>query len=187
MSTGLLTAAWFGGQRLYGERDSLLEMVARFPRPKAPAARKPLILPHEKDYAEFLAGLDLRHIAPYEILSAHRRERNGVCNVLPPRELWTGIIPTLEMADELRVRLGVPLRRINSAYRCPRYNSQCSGAAKGSYHTRNCALDLVYDCGPEAAMREAKKMRAEGRFRGGLGLYSSFIHLDTRGRNATWA
>jgi len=35
-------------------------------------------------------------------------------------------------------------------------------------------------------MAEAKKMREEGLFRGGLGLYKTFIHLDTRGRNATW-
>ncbi len=61
------------------------------------------------------------------------------------------------------------------------------GSASRSYHTKNCALDLVYDCPPEEALAEAKKMRSEGRFKGGLGLYSNFIHLDTRGSNAVWS
>jgi len=157
---------------------------ARPPKPQSPP--KPTILPHEKDYATFLKKLDLRYISPHEILSAHRRERNGVANSLPPREYWNGMVPTLKVADELRHRLGVILRYITSAYRSPEYNAQCPGASPRSYHTKNIALDLVYDCPASVAMTEARKMRDEGLFKGGLGLYKTFIHIDTRGRNANW-
>jgi len=174
------------------------EKIARIPHiefpefPKSPtpssppAPREPLILPHEEHYAEFLENLNLRYLAPHEIISPHRRERNGIANVLPPRKYWRRMVPTLKMADELRHRLGVKLLYITSAYRSPEYNAECPGASPGSYHTRNLALDLVYDCPSEMVMDEARKMRAEGLFRGGLGLYKTFIHLDTRGRNANW-
>ncbi|MGJ8697729.1 MAG: D-Ala-D-Ala carboxypeptidase family metallohydrolase [Verrucomicrobiaceae bacterium] len=147
---------------------------------------KPIPLPGEKNYAAFLASLNLRFIAPHEIIAAHRRQRNGISNQLPPRELWHRIVPALHIADQLRHRLGHRLSHITSAYRHPHYNAQCPGAASRSQHTQNRALDLVYDCDPQVAMTEALAMRREGRFKGGLGLYSSFIHLDTRGRNATW-
>ena len=153
------------------------------PRRKAPA---PTPLPGENDYGEYIESLGLRHISPHEIFSAHRRNRNGISNSLPPKELWTRITPTLKAADELRHRLGVPLTYITSAYRSPAYNRQCPGAAKYSQHMENRALDLVYACPPEDAFKEACRMRGEGSFKGGLGLYSSFIHIDTRGRNATW-
>ncbi len=144
------------------------------------------ILPHEKNYEEFIAKLKLRYISPHEVISAHRRERSGVKNSLPPRTLWNRIKLPLQMADTLRSRLGCRLEYIASAYRSPAYNAKCPGAATQSYHMKNCALDLVFDCAPEEAMREAKKMRREGLFKGGLGLYRTFIHIDTRGRNATW-
>ncbi len=143
-------------------------------------------LPGESDYRSFLATLDLRYISPNEIISPHIRERRGVSNELPPRELWTRMSATLKVADELRHRLGVKMRYITSAYRCPAYNAILAGAASRSQHMENRALDIVYDCSPRTAMIEARKMRDEGLFQGGLGLYSSFIHIDTRGRNATW-
>ncbi len=31
-----------------------------------------------------------------------------------------------------------------------------------------------------------RAIRSEGKFRGGVGLYPEFVHVDTRGRNADW-
>jgi len=50
----------------------------------------------------------------------------------------------------------------------------------------NRALDLVFAGGPAEAAETAKELREEGFFRGGIGTYTSFVHIDTRGRNATW-
>jgi|GEM_PF-623291 len=177
----------FGGhQYLQNRRSSGEGGSADFKRAKPKRKPAPLILPDEKDYAAFLATLKLRYIAPHEVISAHRRERNGVQNTLPPRHLWQQMVPTLRVADELRSRLGVKLLYIASAYRSPNYNRQCPGAASNSYHIKNRALDLIYDCSTSHAMSVAKSLRDEGYFKGGLGKYSSFIHIDTRGYNATW-
>ena len=149
-----------------------------------PAPLRPL--ENEDLYADFLASLDLRHLSPREIIDPHRGTTNGVENSLPPEAKWEKLIPTLRAADEIRERLGVPLCRITSGYRCPRYNAAIPGAVRGSYHTKNQALDLVYFCSPHEAYRTAVQLRNEGYFRGGVGLYSTFIHLDTRGYAATW-
>ena len=152
----------------------------------SPDLPPPPPLDQENDYTDFLANLNLRHLSPDEIIHPHRGVARGVANVLPPRRMWKQLIPTLRLADELRERLGVPLSRITSAYRSPKYNARIPGAVRNSYHTRNVALDLVYYCSPRKAYQMALKLRREGFFRGGIGLYPGFIHLDTRGYPATW-
>ncbi|GAA5483246.1 YcbK family protein [Haloferula sargassicola] len=155
------------------------------PQPR-PSTCEPRFSGTEKAYASYLGGLGLRHIRPHEVINAHHRTRCGVPNHLPPRELWERLGPTLKVADEMRERLGVPLRVIASVYRSPAYNAQCPGAATRSQHIENRALDLIFDTSPEHVARMAKHLRAEGFFRGGVGLYPSFVHVDTRGYNATW-
>ncbi len=146
----------------------------------------PRPLSREDEYADFLASLDLRHIAPHEVIDPHRNTFNAVENELPPERLWEKLSLTLRVADEIRERLGVPLVRFSSAYRSPRYNCEIPGAVHSSYHTRNQALDVVYFCPIRDAYNMAVKLRNEGFFRGGIGLYPTFIHLDTRGYAATW-
>lgn len=139
-----------------------------------------------RDYRAFLASHPLRHLSPREVIRPHFKKRGDTLCGLPPQELWPDLLPTLQAADELRHRLGVPLRLVISAYRSPQYNAKCPGASRSSQHLRNRALDLVFDCPPEEAFAMADQMRREQVFTGGLGLYDRFIHLDTRGRNATW-
>ncbi|MDF1826028.1 MAG: D-Ala-D-Ala carboxypeptidase family metallohydrolase [Verrucomicrobiales bacterium] len=142
-------------------------------------------LKDEADYRAFLGGLSLRYITANEIIRPHRNVRGGIANELPPRHMWKRLVPTLRVADEIRHRLGSPLKLINSAYRSPDYNLACSGATQ-SFHMQNRALDLMFREGPEAASAASKELREEGFFKGGIGTYSSFIHIDTRGFDATW-
>ncbi len=142
-------------------------------------------LKDEADYRIFLDGLSLRYVTADEIIRPHRNVRGVVANELPPRHMWSRLIPTLRVADEIRHRLGSPLKLVNSAYRSPDYNLACSGA-KHSYHMQNRALDLMFKEGAKAASAVAKELREEGFFRGGIGTYSTFIHVDTRGFDATW-
>ncbi|NNC89678.1 MAG: DUF882 domain-containing protein [Akkermansiaceae bacterium] len=154
------------------------------PEPEVVEAPPPL--DHEDAYAEFLASLDLRYIRPHEVINPHRASLNNVANRLPPEDIWERLAPTLRAADEIRDRLGAPLLRITSAYRCPTYNRQIPGAAARSFHTRNQALDLVYGGSNREAAEVARRLRNEGAFCGGIGVYPTFIHIDTRGYNANW-
>ena len=144
------------------------------------------MLTEQEAYTEFLASLGLRHITPREVIEPHWSDLNGISNELPPRHLWDRLPATLRVADEIRERLGVPLLRITSAYRSPRYNRQIAGAASRSFHTRNQALDLVFACSARKSCEVARQLRAEGFFKGGIGQYSTFLHIDTRGYNASW-
>lgn len=152
--------------------------------------KKAIALPSEplnhQSYESYLDSLKLRFIRPDEILEPHYSRCRGVRNCLPPRTLWSNMAPTLRVVDEVRRRLGAPLIRINSAYRSPYYNSRVRGAACGSYHIQNQALDLKFACSPSSVSRVARQLRAEGYFAGGIGTYSSFVHIDTRGTNVTW-
>jgi hypothetical protein len=147
----------------------------------------PIVLDAEgREYECFLASLGLRHIQPMEMLRPHFKMRGTVRNALPPRETWSSIAPTLRVADELREKLGARLVTIASAYRSPEYNAMCPGAAAQSYHMRNMALDLVFDCAPQKVVEAAVALRSGGLFAGGIGRYPGFTHVDTRGRNADW-
>lgn len=170
--------AFFG---LFGPSRSERFEALNLPEPWRRVLGAPL-----EDYALFLERLRLRHITVRQIIEPHLRRRSGVQNELPPRSMWRSIRGSLQVADELAARLDAPLQSIISAYRSPAYNARCRGASPDSYHTRNMALDLRYRCPPSRVAREARRMRDEGGFEGGIGSYGSFTHIDTRGRNATW-
>lgn len=138
------------------------------------------------NYREFLATIPLRHISIHQVVHSHFKKRGGIANTLPPPELWGSMTPTLLLADELAHRLEAPLLEVTSAYRSPEYNAQIQGAAEGSFHVRNQALDLKFDCPVSRVAATAHRMREEGLFLGGIGIYPTFLHLDTRGHNADW-
>ena len=126
------------------------------------------------------------HFDAGEFTSYFATERRGVRNSEPPREMWQAIVPTLRVVDALRKHLGKPVV-ILSSYRSPAYNAPIEGAAKKSYHTRFMALDIaVSGYTPKQVHAVLRKWRSEGKFKGGLGLYQSFVHIDTRGYNADW-
>ena len=137
------------------------------------------------EYTAYLAGLKLRHFSPQEITSYAFRERGGVMNSLPPRELWRNIVPTLWLVDQLREYLNKPIT-LSSIYRSHEYNQQVGGATQ-SYHMRNMAIDFVVDSVSPGRVHEILlNMRAAGSFLGGIGKYHHFTHVDTRGSAATW-
>jgi hypothetical protein len=137
-------------------------------------------------YCEYLRSLQLTRISVGQILESHAKCRGGVWNALPPQSMWRNIGPTLKAVDLVAAELGQPVREVVSVYRTPRYNSKCPGAACGSYHMRNNAIDVRFGAGPTTVAAAATRLRAIGRFHGGVGHYPSFTHIDTRGVNATW-
>ena len=137
-------------------------------------------------YGRYLSTMRLRHISVQEIIATHAKRKGSVWNTLPPRSQWRNIGQTLRIADEISSRLGTSVKNVTSAFRSPSYNARCPGAKPNSYHKQNYALDLKFYSSPYTVARVARSIRQEGKFRGGVGRYSGFTHVDTRGYNADW-
>lgn len=132
----------------------------------------------------------LRFFKPDEFLmkgASHFNQHSNAygLNTDPPQALWSNIVPTARVLDELRARLDAPIR-ILSAYRSPAYNKTIDGATH-SQHVDFRAIDFSCTWGkPDKWAQELLQMRHEGWFTGGIGMYKTFIHIDTRGWNADW-
>ncbi|RWO49228.1 N-acetylmuramoyl-L-alanine amidase [Mesorhizobium sp.] len=144
-------------------------------------------------FEAFIEGLGLEHFSPGEFLFLGASNASGgSCagkNTFPPPDLWPRISNTARMLDEIRRRLGAPVR-ILSCYRSPAYNS-CVGGESASHHMKFNAVDWRCTAGDVHLWhRTAKEVRqSDPTFLGGVGLYvgSNFIHIDTRGHEANWS
>jgi N-acetylmuramoyl-L-alanine amidase len=143
-------------------------------------------------FEAFIGDLGLQYFSPAEFLIMGASNQPGAScagrNMFPARELWPNIGKTARMLDEIRKRLGAPVR-ILSCYRAPAYNS-CIGGESASLHMKFNAIDWRCDSGSVHDWhRTAKEVRRSSPdFLGGVGLYvnSRFIHVDTRGHEANW-
>lgn len=137
-------------------------------------------------YARFVQSLNLRNITPRMVLAPHFKSSGGVANTLPPKSYWMKLGPTLKLVDNIVSRLGSPLKEIASAYRSPSYNRAVGGRTK-SYHMQNMACDIkIHGVSSYHVAAAARDLRGRGVFRGGIGRYPAFVHLDTRGLNVDW-
>lgn len=137
-------------------------------------------------YARHLSSLRLKNVSVQDVIKAHAKKRGSCWNQLPPESMWTELDPTLKVTDHVAQAMGVGLNAVVSAYRSPSYNSRCPGAKTRSYHMKNQALDLVFKTRPSRVARVAREMRDNGFFEGGVGSYSNFTHIDTRGYSVDW-
>ena len=171
------------------EQDALRNYWSRFTEfcesIEIPQAGVALSDPSASAYAIFLASANLRHISVPLVLRPHGNRHGRVQNSLPPQPLWKNILPTLRIADKLAGEMGEKIT-FRSIYRSPEYNATCPGAAKWSQHLRNRAIDLSMESSPAAVAKVARRLRESGTFRGGIGIYPSFVHIDTRGHNSDW-
>ncbi len=139
-----------------------------------------------KDYAAYLSSLRLQRLTPKQVIEAHAKRHGTVWNMLPPRSLWRQMAPTLRVIDRVAMELNQPVGEIISAYRSPAYNATCRGASRGSWHQANAAVDVKFGARPSTVANTARSLRSRGFFRGGIGRYGSFTHIDTRGQNVDW-
>lgn len=141
-------------------------------------------------FKAFVTSLGLRHFGPEELLFMGNSNAAGAScagrNSPPPANLWPRIANTAKMLDEIRHRLGASCR-ILSAYRAPAYNN-CIGGESASLHMSFNAIDFRCTSGTSTQWRDvARTVRSSNpAFKGGIGLYSSFVHIDTRGSIANW-
>ena len=139
-----------------------------------------------QSYAMYLDGLQLKYVDPLQIIRAHAKNQGSLWNTLPPRSMWSSMAGTLKAVDRVATVIGQPVKEVASAYRSPAYNRRCSGAKSASWHMQNFALDLKFKASPSTVARAARAVRSKGFFKGGIGRYSSFTHIDTRGQNVDW-
>lgn len=138
-------------------------------------------------YANYVQGLRLRSITPRMVLAPHFKTRGNVVNSIPPKRIWKKIGPTLKVIDQMSREMGLPVKAIYSAYRSPRYNAAVRGHPR-SWHQFNQAVDVVFHgAGSRHVASVARFLRDRKRsFRGGIGTYRGFVHVDTRGFNSDW-
>lgn len=70
---------------------------------------------------------------------------------------------------------------ITSGYRCAAHNKEVGGATN-SYHTKGQATDIVVNgVSPQEVAKYAESIGVKG-----IGLYDTFVHIDTRTRKSFW-
>lgn len=137
-------------------------------------------------YANFIKGLKLKNVTPRMVLSPHFKTRGRTRNSLPPRYMWKNIAPTLRVIDKMATKMRRSPSELLSIYRSPAYNRAVRGKSR-SYHMQNIAVDCRFSgVSPRTVARVARSLRSQGMFNGGIGTYSSFTHIDTRGSKADW-
>lgn len=138
------------------------------------------------EYFRYLSGLKLKRVDAAQVLEAHAKEKGGVWNSIPPKASWRRMGYTLRVAERIAQEMNVPEVEIISAYRSPDYNARCRGARTHSWHQQNIAVDVKFPMRASKVTAMARQLRDEGLFRGGVGGYWNFTHIDARGQNINW-
>jgi len=105
----------------------------------------------------------------------HLREFECKCKMCPYTLISIDHIIRLQ---ELRNLISVPIT-ILSAYRCPRHNENVGGE-KYSMHQYGLATDICTEAFDSSTL--VKRCRAFD----GIGVYDTFVHVDSRGFTAFW-
>ena len=138
------------------------------------------------EYTRYVHALKLRTITTEQVILAHAKCHGSTWNSLPPKAWWNRMAYTLRVVDRIAQHLRMPVKEILSAYRNPGYNAHCSGAKSGSWHQANLAIDVVFPTRPSTVTAMSRNLRDRGLFKGGIGSYDNFTHIDTRGENINW-
>ena len=103
-----------------------------------------------------------------------------------PEEHMENVQALAENLQVLRDYIGRPIRVI-SGYRSPEYNKKIGGARKSQHMVAKAADIQVDGMEPWMVHKIIEHLIHEGHMKkGGLGIYTTFVHYDVRGRNARW-
>ena len=100
---------------------------------------------------------------------------DGGVAVMPPQKL-------IDILEVVRVHFNAPVT-INSGYRCPVHNSNQNGAQFSRHMAGDAADFFVKGVSPREVYHFVEPMIGDT---GGAHRYSSFVHIDVRGRKARW-
>ena len=135
--------------------------------------------------ARLMGSAGIEHFSPSEVLTLGAAHASNGLNTLPPLSIVQQIMPTLVIVDQLREHLQSPVT-ILSGYRSAAYN-KAVGGSRGSMHMQFRALDIQAKHHTAARVWSIlRRWRSEGLWKGGLGKYATFVHIDDRSANADW-
>lgn len=195
--------AWLGSSVLGSAvtRGPNVNVVTARSRGAAPAAQAPVsssaladlpeewLVAHGKlagEYFRYLNSLKLKSISAEQVIEAHAKQKGGVWNRIPAKIGWRRMAYTLKVTDRIAQEMNVSDVEIISAFRSPEYNARCRGARTHSWHQHNLAVDVKFPVRASKVTAMARQLRDEGLFRGGVGGYWNFTHIDARGENINW-
>lgn len=138
------------------------------------------------EYLRYLASFRMRSIDPKQVVECHAKQKGSVWNSIPPKPWWNRMSYVLRVIDRIAKEMNVNQVEIISAYRSPGYNARCRGARVGSWHQANVAADVKFPVRASKVAATARELRDLGLFRGGVGGYWNFTHIDARGQNINW-
>ena len=108
------------------------------------------------------------------------------CGCDMPTDVFFNIQKLANQLQYLRDLVDKPIK-INSGYRCVKYNKKIGGSVN-SQHIQGKASDIVIKgINPDDTADLLEKLISEGdMLQGGLGRYNTFTHYDIRGNKARW-
>jgi uncharacterized protein YcbK (DUF882 family) len=114
------------------------------------------------------------------------QEFNSKCGRAIPNRVLPNIIELAKNLQVLRDAVGKSIT-ITSGYRSPEHNAKIKGA-KNSQHITGMAADIkVTGITPKEVALVIEGLIESGKMKeGGVGIYPSWVHYDTRGRKARW-
>lgn len=138
------------------------------------------------EYFRYLTSLKIQRVSVAQVIEAHAKQKGSTWNSIPPKAWWNRMGYVLRVVDRIAREMNVNQVEVISAYRCPAYNAHCPGARAGSWHQANVAADVKFPVRASLVTATARQLRDLGLFRGGVGGYWNFTHIDARGENINW-
>ena len=127
-----------------------------------------------------------RRISPSQVVEAHAKKKGTVWNSIPPKAWWNRMGYVLRVVERVAMEMNVNEVEVISAFRTLSYNTLCPGARTGSWHQANVAADVKFPVRASKVTSTARHLRDLGLFKGGVGGYWNFTHIDARGQNINW-
>ena len=103
-----------------------------------------------------------------------------------PEESMPNVQCLAENLQVLRDHLGKPIHVI-SGYRSPKYNRKIGGARRSQHMSARAGDIKIKGMTPKEIKEVIEELISKGEMvQGGVGLYTTFVHYDVRGRKARW-
>jgi uncharacterized protein YcbK (DUF882 family) len=93
-------------------------------------------------------------------------------------------LEVVELVEDVRTHFGQPTT-INSGVRCLEHNRSL-GSKDTSQHVKGTAADIAVKGVDPKDVADYIQAKAKKGWKGGLGRYKRFTHVDVRGKTARW-